>query len=106
MEQRIYDLVAREIQDGILKPGLWTRAYTETDGDERRAKATYIRLRANELQAIERERNAADEAEETLRKEHKDAEERRLTQSNAREFWSLFILAILIILIIFVALGG
>lgn len=109
MEQRFYDLVARELQDGVLQPGLWARAYTETNGDERRAKATYIRLRVNELQIIDRERSVTEETErkqrekdEAFQKQKKEAEELGLTVENEVEIWPMVVLVFLLISVVLI----
>ena len=112
MEQRFYDLVAHELQTGFLNPGLWTRAYSETNGDERRAKATYIRLRASELEIIDREQRLAEDLEarrqkeeEVRREREKKATESGLQPSVERELWPMLILAIIVIVIGVVMIG-
>jgi uncharacterized membrane protein YhaH (DUF805 family) len=70
-----------ECQTDAMKAGLWAKAFAESAGDEKVAKATYIRLRATQLQAqyadhqqalqlirdqerqVEQERHAAQQAE-------------------------------------------
>jgi len=42
----IHALVLREMQDGIIRDGLWAKAVLESGSDKAKAKATYIRLRA------------------------------------------------------------
>lgn len=49
VDQRFYDAVAVEMEAGDLKAGLWARALAESDGEEGRCKASYIRLRVVEL---------------------------------------------------------
>lgn len=51
MSADIFKKIALEIQSNNLDPSLWTRAFGETDGDEAKAKALYIRLRHAELAA-------------------------------------------------------
>lgn len=71
----------RECESTEMKAGLWAKAFSEAAGDEKVAKATYIRLRATQLQVqyaesqkvlqlvhdqerqVEQERQAAQEAE-------------------------------------------
>ncbi len=50
LDQRFYDTVATEMAANRLQPGLWARALAESDGNESRCKAIYIRLRVAELQ--------------------------------------------------------
>jgi len=40
-----------ECESGAMKAGLWAKAFADADGEDRVAKATYIRLRAGQLQA-------------------------------------------------------
>ena len=42
----IHALVLREMQDGIIRDGLWAKAVAESGADKAKAKAVYIRLRA------------------------------------------------------------
>lgn len=68
-----YDAVAAELASKYVNPGLWAQAIAEADGDEAKAKASYIRHRATQIQAQwikeEAEKNAAlREAEKNVRK--------------------------------------
>lgn len=72
--QRHYETVAAEIQRKVLRPGLWTRAFAETGGDDAKAKALYIRLRVAELEEEER----ILERQEAERRKSKEVEERRV----------------------------
>lgn len=57
-DQHHYDIVAGELQQRVLKPGLWARAIAESGGDEEKARAFYIRFRVTELKDEERERTS------------------------------------------------
>ncbi|NDC60467.1 MAG: hypothetical protein EBZ60_00330 [Betaproteobacteria bacterium] len=46
----IHALVLREMQDGILRDGLWAQAMSDVGSDIAKAKALYIRLRAASMQ--------------------------------------------------------
>jgi hypothetical protein len=48
-DQKYFDLVAKELAARNLNPGIWARALAESGGDDARARAAYIRLRAQEL---------------------------------------------------------
>lgn len=48
-EEQFYDQVANELKDNSLIPGLWTKAYAETDGDKAKAQALYIKYRVAQL---------------------------------------------------------
>ncbi len=45
----IYEQIDKELNGGGLIRGLWTRVYAEVDGDEAKAKARYIKARAEQL---------------------------------------------------------
>lgn len=47
---KFYDQVARELQSGPPIPGLWTRAFAETNGNDAKARALYIKFRVQQLQ--------------------------------------------------------
>lgn len=49
-DQRCFDLVAEEMAQNNLKPGLWARALAEAGADDGRARAFYIRFRVAEMQ--------------------------------------------------------
>jgi hypothetical protein len=51
--QRFYDIVAEEVAQKNLKPGLWARALAESGADDARAQAYYIRLRVAEMRQEE-----------------------------------------------------
>lgn len=46
----IHALVLREMQDGIIRDGLWAKAMAESGSDKVKAKSAYIRLRAASMQ--------------------------------------------------------
>jgi hypothetical protein len=48
-DQPFYNIVALELRDQALRPGLWARAVAETGGEGSQARARYIRLRVAEL---------------------------------------------------------
>ncbi len=73
-----YDAVAKEIQDRFLVPGIWAKAFAETQGDKDRAKALYIKYRAQQLaddESVERLRVV--EEEETRQTQLREAERRK-----------------------------
>ena len=47
----MYEVVALELESGKTQLGLWTRAFSEADGDDNRARAIYVRLRVERLNA-------------------------------------------------------
>ncbi len=52
VDQRFYNAVAAEMSAGDIEQGLWARALAESDGQEARCKAIYIRLRVIELSKL------------------------------------------------------
>ena len=48
-EEDLYAAVAMEIQRGDLRQGLWAKALSESEYDAQRAKAKYIKFRAEKL---------------------------------------------------------
>lgn len=48
-EEYFYGLVANEISNGLLSPGLAAKALAEANGDKQKADGIYIRLRAGML---------------------------------------------------------
>lgn len=50
-ESAIYTAIANELESGAIDKGLWTRLFAESDGDESKTKAAYIRQRANQMLA-------------------------------------------------------
>jgi len=43
-------MVLREMQEGVIRDGLWAQALVEATYDKEKAKAIYIRLRAANMQ--------------------------------------------------------
>ncbi|MEO6055118.1 MAG: hypothetical protein ABIP97_14005 [Chthoniobacterales bacterium] len=56
-DDHYYEAVAAELQSQQMKPGLWARAYSQTQGDEAQTLAVYIQLRVQQL--IEDDKRAA-----------------------------------------------
>jgi hypothetical protein len=48
-EERIYELVMREIESGQRRDGLWLKAVENSGGDEKRAKILYIKYRVQSM---------------------------------------------------------
>lgn len=55
----LYGVVARELSENVISPGLYAKALSESEGNECRARARYIKLR---VAALRVERSAQDEA--------------------------------------------
>ncbi len=78
-EQKYFDQVAHEIAAHQLDQGLWARAFSEAMGEENRARAIYISLRAEQIKTNELvvHRAALAMAADQLR----EAEQRRLLEA-------------------------
>ena len=50
-EEQLYEFAAEEIAANNIRPGLWAKAIAETDGDDAKAKARYIKLRVETMKA-------------------------------------------------------
>jgi len=62
-----------ELSNGTIQKGIWARAYSETEGDEQKAKSIYIKLRVPQLEAEYTEeltRKQTEERERLIREEH------------------------------------
>jgi len=66
MEEELYSEVARELNEGILRNGLWAMALQKAGGDKDKAKSLYIPLRVQSLKD-EAEMEQASIEEETRR---------------------------------------
>ena len=54
-EEEIYESISKEIDNDEKKKGLWTKAFGESDGDENKAKALYIKYRFDQIKAGHKE---------------------------------------------------
>jgi len=64
IEEAIYEMVAEEVARGEYKPGLQAKAIAHTLGDEQKAKAYYILLRARQIASqLATQKAAQEEAE-------------------------------------------
>lgn len=48
-EDGAYAQAFKELESGDVEPAVWSRAFSETDGTESRARALYIKLRVDRL---------------------------------------------------------
>jgi hypothetical protein len=49
-DERYYEQVAEEIRLIGPRPGLWAKSFAEANGDDARAKALYLRYRAEQIE--------------------------------------------------------
>ena len=79
-EEHLYELAAEEIAANNIRPGLWAKAIAESDGDDAKAKARYIKLRVETMKA---EADLQDHASENAYKA--EAEMRKREEELRRE---------------------
>ena len=85
--QRYYDIVAKELRERRLQDGLWARALAETGGNDSKARARYIKLRAEELMREEEEvRRKEDERIQSQAEIERLEGLRTLQEEEEREF--------------------
>ena len=48
-EEEIYELISEEIESNNTKKGIWTKAFSESEGDEQKTKALYIKYRFDQI---------------------------------------------------------
>jgi len=94
-EEGIYEQISAEIKSGNTKKGLWTKAFTESEGDGKKTKALYIEHRFNQIKdsqpKVQQEEKAAEEKvskdykinlSDGVKKEEKIAEEMILVNNS------------------------
>ena len=79
-EEQLYEFAAEEIAANNIRPGLWAKAIAESDGDDAKAKARYIKLR---VEAMKAEADLEDHASENAHKA--EAEMRKREENRQRE---------------------
>lgn len=55
-----YDAVAQEIKSETLAPGVWAKAYAESEGNVDKARALYIKFRVEDMAEAAHERESAE----------------------------------------------
>jgi hypothetical protein len=111
--ERFYAMVADELRTAGPITGLWAKAFADSEGNESKAKALYLRYRAEQLATVESSailaRQEAREAEHVAELQREEAERRdRVKVEGFMPIHGVLIgLAILIlILFVFRALGA
>ena len=77
-DDKLYDEVARELQEKSMVAGLWTKAFAEMGGDDAKARALYIKYRVGQLRnkaALENERQKSEQARSKAETKRKVKEE-------------------------------
>jgi len=86
IEEALYEAVSKEIADGIRKEGLWAKSLSETEGDETKARALYIRHR---VQAMKDDISLYESFEKDLERsiQQSDREEQNSDDNQANWKW-------------------
>ncbi len=48
-EEEAYNIAMQELQSGLVSDGIWAKAIAFSEGDETKAKANYLRFRAEQI---------------------------------------------------------
>ena len=48
-DEELYELISEEIESNNTKKGLWTKAFSESEGDEQKTRALYIKYRFDQM---------------------------------------------------------
>ena len=80
-DEELYEHVAGEVARGDVRPGLWAKAFSEAIGDENATRATYLRLRVDQLR--EEEREAASAAALAHEEQQRRLQEEKLQRARA-----------------------
>ena len=73
-DEALYELVAREVADGRMRPGLWAKAMVDAAGDEAKAKARYLYIRMASLKAQQPQLKKVLKSLAEARQQHEAAE--------------------------------
>lgn len=114
-EEQLYEFAAEEIAANNIRPGLWAKAIAESDGDDAKAKARYIKLRVEtmkaeaDLQEYASENAHRAEAEQDRREEERRREEAAQAVNQptgeAPNFTAVYIVIVIIVVILAAAYG-
>ena len=52
IENKLYEIVAEEIERGEISKGIWAKALSISEGDKEKTQAMYIKIRVHDLSEI------------------------------------------------------
>ena len=85
-EEQLYEWAAEEVAVNNIRPGLMAKALSETDGDETKAAARYIKLRVETMKAeIEISNFARDQASKTEQRTQASKAEEQIIPARTEE---------------------
>jgi hypothetical protein len=87
LEEQFYEMAAREVAERRLVPGIMAKAFSEADGDERKAVARYIKLRVSQL-ATEHQADVARQEAEAKRRRAVEAAAKKQQNPPRKCCWS------------------
>jgi len=108
-DDKFYDEVARELQEKAMVPGLWTKAFAETGGDDAKARALYIKYRVAQLSETSRQQLEEDRiAKHQQEKQRLDAIEtdKQNARSDLHRFAYILLGIVFFMLTVFFGLLG
>jgi len=76
-EEKIYELISEEIENGNTRDGLWTKAYSKSEGDENKTRALYIKYRFDQIKKGHKEIDEEEEEEEVEEEEEEEEVEEK-----------------------------
>ena len=90
LEESLYEIAAAEVANKAFRPGVWAKAFTDADGDERKAAARYIDIRVEQFRAELESQWTQKEEAETRRREVARNQQRRCLVATSRFFGFTF----------------
>ena len=90
LDEKLYELIAIELRDGVRKDGLWLKAISRSGGSDTHAKSEYIKLRLQSLKdeiEIDAEQSQEQQqlSEEQRMREQQLSEEQRTREQQSSE---------------------
>lgn len=73
LEEKIYDKIAKEIEEGDIQKGLWTKAKAQSGFDDSQIESKYIQLRFNQL----KEKSIGDHDAKVAERKQQEAEKKQ-----------------------------
>ena len=104
-EEKIYEKVYEEVASGVKREGLWFKALSESDGEETKAKALYVKLRVrsliDELIVTEKIQQNTHEIEQAQTKETARYNKKKLRAAGRQMFVDSIVMGIILLIILF-----
>lgn len=82
VEEALYGIAAMELEQEEHSPGLMAKAFSESEGDENKAKALYLKLRVSQLQ---RQLQQLTQSQRQLERQQAEQERRRFIEEREAE---------------------